>query len=517
MNLPKTLQTSTYPSFFAHAAIVATFAIGACKGKSANENSAESASEAKPASGQDSRKSDTESPPLVPKKDQAPPPMAELPADDGAQGGAHQWSLRLGGTDRDSARAIAFDKDGNILIGGLIKGEVEIPGIDKMVADAEDAVIIKLAPTGKPLWARHFGGPGSDMIESLVVDSEGNIIVGGGYAEELVIGKSSLPASGSDDGFVAKFDPEGRRMWAKRFGGKNSDSVWSVAVDASNNVYASASISGPTTIGTESFEMAGKDDAYLIAMAPDNAFRWATRIASPGDDFGRGLATDASGSVYWSVEFAQSAKIGETALESVGNRDVAVVKLNDSGAPTWATTFGGLGDESVNDIDVDAGGDVLLIGEFKETVTVGSTKLRSAGEDDVFIVKLARDGVPRWAKSYGTKKEDIGSTVASDSFGGVYAGGWFRGSLTIGPNKLKSNGEKDVFIAKLNRAGEPQWSKNFGGKQVDFVRQIAIAPDNQPVMVGTFFLTVNFGGEPLVAKSARTVPSGEMFAVKLGR
>lgn len=499
----------------------AALAIAGCKGKDANNKKAADSTDPTKTTdrttGKTTQPSDTGTPVVVPKKDK-PPPLKELPAQTGDDTGSHKWSIRLGGTKRDSARSVAVDKDGNMFVGGLMTGTVTVPGSPTMTAESNDALLIKLTSDGRPVWARNFGGPGPDMIESVAVDGDGNVIVGGGFGEELVIGDHSLAASGSDDGFVAKFDTNGKRLWAKRLGGMAEDNVQGVAVDAAGNVLVSATFRGNVSLGTERFLTEGIDDAYLISLAPDSSFRWIRKLAGPGVDYARSVTTDASGAIFWTAEFSQTAKVGSTPLQSAGNRDVALIKLSADGTPVWATRFGSLADDNVFDVALDAGGDILLTGTFKETMTLGSIELKSAGEADAYVAKLAHDGVPRWAKSYGTKTEDVGAAITADRFGNVYAGGWFRSSVDFGGGPLKSNGEKDIFLIKLSRDGEHRWSKNYGGKQVDYVRSLAMAKDDEPVAVGTFFLTANFGGDDLVADSSgQTLPTGEIYAAKFGR
>ena len=429
--------------------------------------------------------------------------------------GKHMWSRRLGGLDRDSARAVALDKSGNIYIGGDIQGEVTIAG-NKMVADDVDAIIIKLKPDGTPIWARHFGGPGPDLIEDIAIDTAGHIVVSGSFADKLQIGSNSIESRGSDDGFVAKFDSSGKRLWAKRFGDIDTDNIPSVTVDNDGNSYASATFKGFVTLGKTRFESGGHEDAYLIALDTEGQFRWVQQLRGRGKDYAREVVTDSTGAVFWVAEFSRRAVLGDRNLVSAGNRDVMLSKLSSTGTVQWAYSFGGLADDSGYGLAVDSLGEVVVTGAFSESISVGSLSVRSTGEDDAYVAKFAADGTPRWLKSFGTKTEDVGKAVATDRFGNVFATGWFRGHVDFGGGKLDSVGEKDVFLVKLSANGEHLWSRRFGGKQVDYGMDLATTDKHQAILVGVFYLTANFGGDDLVADSGKArIPNGEMFAVKL--
>jgi hypothetical protein len=73
------------------------------------------------------------------------------------------------------------------------------------------------------------------------------------------------------------------------------------------------------------------------------------------------------------------------------------------------------------------------------------------GLTDAFVVKLASDLTPLWAKSFGDSAYDqTAKTVAVSSKGDVLLGGSFKGSLgVLGPSST-SNTALDAFLAQLS-------------------------------------------------------------------
>src|SRR5439155_11202445 len=98
--------------------------------------------------------------------------------------------------------------------------------------------VAKYGSAGNLLWARQSGFYYSDTARAVAVDSNGNIFVAGNFSGSSSFGPTNLNSvAGSEDIFVAKYDPDGTLVWAIQAGGSGSDYAYSVAVDPSGNIY----------------------------------------------------------------------------------------------------------------------------------------------------------------------------------------------------------------------------------------------------------------------------------------
>jgi hypothetical protein len=96
---------------------------------------------------------------------------------------------------------------------------------------------------------------------------------------------------------------------------------------------------------------------------------------------------------------------------------------------------------------------------------VGVFNLDSAGDEDIFISKLDSGGNFVWAKSMGGTSLDRGYDIFVDSSGAVYTTGYFLGTADFDPGtgpleifNLTSTGSSDIFISKLaGRASTFPW------------------------------------------------------------
>ena len=454
-------------------------------------------------------------PPPLP-ADPIPATAAKRKGDEGR--GAPRWAIRLGGTKAESGRAVAVGPDGALTITGLFRDEVDFGGT-KLTARGADGFVARLGPDGAMRWVRQLGSPGDDIADALAVDGQGNAIVAGSFSEEMTIGDGALRSSGADDMFVASFDPEGRRRWAKRMGGVAVDGADGVAVSATGAVAVIGSYTGYVDLGGgHELVGTGDTDILLVVLEPDGVVRWARGWSSPAADEGRAVGFDAAGNLFVLAEFSRAIDFGGGAIESVGNRDLAVVKLDPAGKHVWSRRFGSNLDELGVGLAVDPAGSVIITGSFDDTLDFGDGVMKTAGRSDVFVAKLAPDGHTLWSRKLGNTDEDIGVGVATDPFGNAYVAGWFWRSLDLRGAPVPSAGKKDAFLWALDPSGEGLWLESFGGVEDDYGRGVAATRD-AVYFTGTFHRTIRFGAVELTAVDAprARLALGDAFVAALRR
>jgi hypothetical protein len=160
---------------------------------------------------------------------------------------------------------------------------------------------------------------------------------------------------------------------------------------------------------------------------------------------------------------------------------------------------------------VDSTGNVFLTGSFQGSMQVGNQTLQSAGGSDVFLAKLDAGGNPQWAKSFGNAADQAAYAVATDAAGNVVLTGGFVGSINFGGTTLQSAGLDDVFVAKLDPDGNHLWSGSAGDAAEQDGYAIAVDPSGNVIVSGIFSGSVDFGNGALT-----NVPPTDaaMFLVK---
>ncbi|WP_437297123.1 SBBP repeat-containing protein [Sorangium sp. So ce426] len=182
---------------------------------------------------------------------------------------------------------------------------------------------------------------------------------------------------------------------------------------------------------------------------------------------------------------------GGTCVDEVLPRTEACTKANDescdgvaecTGAHEWSTQLGVNGEQIGHDVIFDREGNILVAGAFSTSLdSVGSQ-----GASDGFVVKLGPGGAKEWSKAFGGNGSDSCNRVALDKNGGVILAGTFENTLNFDGTPLTSKGSSDVFVAKLDAEGALDWIKTIAGPSVDRVYGLAVDPDDNIVVAGSF-------------------------------
>lgn len=386
------------------------------------------------------------------------------------------WAKGFGGTSDDSGNAISLDSSGNIYIAGNFSLSVDFDpgaGVANLVAEGlEDAFILKLDSSGNYLWAKSFGGSGYENA-TMALDSSGNAFVTGKFFGTVDFdpgkGTSNLISVGSNsDIFILKLDPSGNYLWAKSFGDVNADEGRSIAVDRNGYVYTTGQFRGTIDFdpGDETVNMiAGSDDVFISKLDSLGKFVWAKSMGGSEGDYSNSIQVDIDGSVYTAGQFSGTADFdpGEltASLLSKGLYDIFVSKLDSSGKYVWAKRMGGEVEDVAYSLTLDSSGNVYTTGRFKGTADfdpgLASSDLLTDGVYDIFISKLNSSGEYVWAKRIGGTTDDVGRSITTDSGGGVYTSGSFKGTVDFNPgveiSNFTSNGDYDIFTLKLDANG----------------------------------------------------------------
>jgi hypothetical protein len=273
-------------------------------------------------------------------------------------------------------------------------------------------------------------------------------------------------------------------------------------------------------VGSQTLEAKGGEDMFLVQLTPSGDLDWIHSYGSLYKDIGQRVAIDVQGSVIALGIFHDKVSFGGDTLESVGNQDVVVVKLDPAGEHIWSHRYGSPFNELALGLAVDPAGGIAITGSFDQECTFGDAALTSAGESDVFAVKLDTAGEVQWAHRFGGAREDIGHGIAADRYGNLLLTGWFWGSVDFGGGPLQAQGgNKDAFLVKLSAKGEHLWSKRFGSQDHDQGRAVAMTPEGRSALAGVYRFGLTMAGTTLQSarKPGEKAPFADGFVASFER
>lgn len=430
-------------------------------------------------------------------------------------------ALRFGGKSNDYAKTVCLTSDGGMVVAGYCGPSGMTAGPVKLTGSGPAQVtLVCLDKSGSVVWAKSFGGPASDMPHSVLADSSGNLYLCGYTMSVANFGGKPVRAAGKKDILLASYTSAGNHRWSMAIGGPEDDEGMDIAVSPEGNVTLVGVINGSVVpaSGTKAVKGGGGEDAFIARFNKDGKLIWAQAFGGAGSDQAHGVSLTNDGfAVFLTCE--GGLKTQSVNASGRGGRDIFVVSFKDDGTTRWATAIGGPGQEfaAPGGLAVSNDGTILVTGRTSTGCIAGGKTLSVAGENDILVASLKKDdGSVVWAHSIGGKNLDGGHRIASDKNGNVYVGGWFLGTVDFDPSSGVASrtstaniGSGDAFLASYTRNGKYRGSVSWGGaiSQSDNANQLipagnivaglGVTPDGMCVATGKFYQTVTMQGSSL--------------------
>lgn len=188
-------------------------------------------------------------------------------------------------------------------------------------------------------------------------------------------------------------------------------------------------------------------------------------------------------------------------LVSQGGMDVLVTKLNSAGEIIWEKTIGGGGNDWARSISNSYDEGYIITGVSD---SIGGDVTNNNGDFDCWVIKLRKDGLLEWQKSFGGKWFDEGSTLIQ-----TYDSGFLVGGITHSTDgDVKNNkGVSDVWLLRLDKSGTLLWSKTFGGTNYEEIGKIIETKDK-----GYLITAMTYSRDKDVSKS---FGNGDIWVFKI--
>ncbi|MBD0260875.1 MAG: T9SS type A sorting domain-containing protein, partial [Cytophagales bacterium] len=143
----------------------------------------------------------------------------------------------------DEPRAVIATQDNGYLVGGW-----SWSGMDGNKTQdsrgAADYWVVKIDGSGNKQWDKRFGGNDTDQLYSLAQNSDGSYLLAGS-SRTGADGDKLAPNRGAYDYWMLKADSNGNKLWDRNFGGNSNDYLQAVAAQPDGYLLAGYTASGP--------------------------------------------------------------------------------------------------------------------------------------------------------------------------------------------------------------------------------------------------------------------------------
>ncbi|MBI3502650.1 MAG: caspase family protein [Bacteroidetes bacterium] len=197
---------------------------------------------------------------------------------------------------------------------------------------------------------------------------------------------------------------------------------------------------------------AGTKDALIIKMNANGEKEWEKVMGKEGEDGVNCAALSPDGNYVFA---------GFTTNMQDGLQYWWVFSLDKTGKVLWEVTFGGS--------EWDAAKAMIAL---PDGYAITGVRMNKGDQDmETSLLRINKKGGKIWETPFGIRYyDDEGNALAQYTDESFIVAGWSK--KDIGPNKR-------IHVAKVDKRGNVEWEKIFGGEVYDFARAVTVTPDGR--------------------------------------
>jgi hypothetical protein len=395
--------------------------------------------------------------------------------------GSYGYTKTMGGTSSDQAVSVAVDSNNNAYVTGQFFDTVDFdPGVgvdSHTTTDSQQGFVTRINADGSYGYTKTMGVMDEDLsgydtiASSIFIDLSDNIYYTGYFGDTVDfdpgVGVDNHTTAHSRDIFLTKLNADGSYGYTKTFGRTSFGDRHAVTTDNSNNVYVAGVFNGTADfdpgVGVDNHTPAGEDDIFLTKINANGSYGYTKTMGGNGFEYTYSLTADQFNNVFLAGYFDSTADfdpgVGVDNHTSAGSSDTFLTKINADGSYGYTKTIGSTAGEYARGVKADPQGDVYIAGYFSGTVDfdpgIGTDSQTSAGQNDIFLIRINADGSYGYTKTTGGTLNEFTYGLDISMAGDLYLSGRFSGTSDFDPGpgveNQTSTGGIDAYLIKLTQ------------------------------------------------------------------
>ena len=410
----------------------------------------------------------------------------------------------FGGNGAENLRALLVDESGKLILAGTTSSTdfpIKYPYQATNAGNDDGFVTMMVNDSGILQWSTYLGGSSWDSLTGAAMNHDGSIIVvGETLSGDFPTKHARYPSkNGISDGFITKFSPTGLVEWSTYLGGSVAETINDVAVDKQGNI-----IIGGTTYSDDfpivnGFDdsLNGTSDGFVAMLSKDGNVTWSTYLGGNQSEEILRLAITPEGHlvVVGTTNSPDFPIINGMDPTCNGGMDIFICIFSMRGELLVSTYLGGGNWDLVRDVLVDADGNILLTGRTASSdfPIVNAMFPMPGGREDVFLTKIDHAGNVSWSTYLGGSNIETGLHLAMLDAYYLVAGSTASSDFpTLHPLDSQLDGGQDGFISVFSLDGQLAWSTYLGGSSSDDITYLATVHEQGMFLVGGMTSSTDF-------------------------
>ncbi len=444
------------------------------------------------------------------------------------------WTFGSTNTSPPSNMRVAYDGQGNLyVLFAYSLANLDVLGTSLTPVGAFDMGLVKIAPTGKPVWVKSYGSQAYDYPGGLAVAPNGDVYISGGTeGASIDFGGTAGTLTRRSSRYLG---------WIAKINGADGAPVKAISIDgvgqhqgascqalslrgphvvAMCNAFGQTvwpTVTGaPITITPPDGPNGGTSGFVIADLDPELVTRWANGFGTDGNDVGANVTVAPNFDTFFvSTSFSSSTSSpalpftdtkATVSLPFGGGQQLAVVGrlAGGTGSAVWAKPFGG--GVTLNGVGVDNTGRVVAAGGLTGSLTVPGRTLTSAGMADYLLLGFdGANGNVTTSRLFGGAGADEARAITIDAWGSPAIAGTYRSTnMMVDGIQLTDplGNATSGFVTRTSPNLDAFWVGGFTTGLTDTLLQAwSVASDpgsGRVAAAGTFKGVINFGdGNPV--------------------
>jgi hypothetical protein len=306
--------------------------------------------------------------------------------------GAFKWVKTFGAAGTDAGYSIAVYNNTNIYTAGYFSGIVNFGSKTSTSEGGTDIFLLKCDDAGNSGWVQTPGGTGNDRALDVHVDYTG-VGITGYFSSTATFGTESKTSAGNTDMFVAIYNSEGDMLFLETGGGPGPDAGQSLAILSffGSNYYVTGYFSGTATFSDETRASLGGTDIFIAIYTNTSSGPLQSLKTAGGsyDDQGERIIIKGNrNDFYVSGQISRAASFDHINKSSNSDYNIFIAQFHIDGTINWVRTANASQGIEVRDVALDDADNLLVTGYFTGSARFGNFRKTSAGNTDIFLLKL---------------------------------------------------------------------------------------------------------------------------------
>lgn len=351
-------------------------------------------------------------------------------------------------------------------------------------------------------WVQLLGGNGTDYVSKIVVDQQANVYGIGHFRDSL----NQHQSFGNEDILIFKYNANGQLIWTKQLGSIGEDLGKSITINNYGDLFITGHFRQTLYYDNDSLASSGNTDAFVAKLDLQGNLLWINSIGNTGFETGTSITCDALGNSYVTGTFEDSLSVDNQNLLTYGSLNNFILQFNSSGHLGWYNSVGTPTFDNLKDIQLDANGNVYIVGHFRSVLYGTLGQLNSNGDQDALLLKLDMNGQLLWWKNQGGSFVDFGFALTIQA-PYIYWTGVHQDTMLVNGLPQISEGEFDAFLIQADLQGNTNWIQHVGGLDDSKAFDLATTLDGRVYLAGYFEGTALWANDSFSSRTPRHVPS----------